>query len=217
MKKKQPTHPLLQPVHPNLSVAVLAGVALVAIGLFVYVNSPAVRQSGQVPTTPTDTPIPLKGPKVTYHVNNTGQWATYASPDIPISIQFPPQWQYYDGSDVVPGGGKPDIYVTDTQKRGSAPYVIFSPVSTQDGSDSDGVYIAWGGSYGDPNGCTAHPSIQLKDEVLSACEYTLTGDIDKMQIDKVTPTLNLIIRTTASNPTTKAEILQILSTLSFTK
>jgi hypothetical protein len=38
-----------------------------------------------------------------------------------------------------------------------------------------------------------------------------------MQIDKVTPTLNLIIRTTASNPTTKAEILKILSTLSFTK
>src|SRR5437879_5537958 len=39
MKKKQSTHPLYQPVHPNLSAAVLAGLALVAIGLFVYISS----------------------------------------------------------------------------------------------------------------------------------------------------------------------------------
>src|SRR6266702_5029969 len=115
MKKKQSTHLLFKPVPPNLSIVVLAGVALVAIGLFVYVSSPAVRQSSQMPTTPpTDTPIPPKGPKVTYHVNSTAQWATYTSPDIPISIQFPPQWKYYDSSDVQPGAGKPDIYVTGT-------------------------------------------------------------------------------------------------------
>jgi hypothetical protein len=200
MKNQPLAKKLSKPAHPMAGKAVLGAAILLAAGALIFVFQQQIMTTQSTPPlnmTPSTMPTtaPTNSPsQIVWQINTTNGVATYANSDAPIVLQYPSQWGYRD----LKGDG-----------------VTFKQNPTQ-GDSTYNIYISWVGSFGDPQ-CTTRPEIQLKNEKLPACEYADSVGNDRMQIDKITPSLNLFIRTTTSKTVSREEILQILSTLSFTK
>lgn len=171
--------------------------------------SPQVEQAQpSITATPSQTSIsqipPILNPS-NWIINTNQGPQNYSNSDAPFTLQYPIQWGYFEQ---VQGN------VAGTEQNVPLYGVLFKQTPITDSSYN--IYFVWGGGFGDPPHCDTNPMIQLKNEKLTACEYSLdTGEA--MQIDKISPSLNLVIRTRTSKSVTQNQILNILSTVSFTK
>jgi len=188
-------------------VLILVGVLL---GGSMFINSQRKPTPTSVPAiakvSPTPTTAQTSSQVTSWHINNTSQWAIYSNPDTPITIQYPPQWRYFEITQVDVAG---------VTKIVPAQGVIFAPVS--DLNETEGINIDWGGGgHGGPSKCIDHRTIQFKNEARSACEYIDNRGVDSMQIELNIPNYRAYIRASSST-SSKELLLKILSTLSFTK
>jgi len=127
----------------------------------------------------------------------TAVWKTYNNSDIPFSIQYPQTWGYLEQNDQTTGK-------------------VYAVQFDGDPKVQNNIRLIWGNGVGGGGlNCISHPTVQLKNMTIQACEYTMDDGSDAMDIEKqIKSGLNFVIRTNTSQGVSKNDILQVLATLS---
>lgn len=141
-----------------------------------------------------------------WKINTNQQWATYQNPASPVALDYPPNWGYFE---VTPPSASPSPSVQNITG------VIFKKSPIADATYN--LFIEWNNTYVNPVKCLSTPVIQLKNETLPGCEYTLSSGDDAIKIEKSTSSYHITIHVTTSNFVSKDDLITILSSLSFIK
>ena len=196
--------------HRNKLLLALAGsilVTFIALAFYAKELTSQIQIVAEVTPTSYTTSTPTLMPEA-WHINNTQEWATYSNPEAPFTIQYPPQWGYFEQT-----GGN----IAGVEKTIPLYAVSFHNVPIKNEPPYSNIYFIWAEGVDKAFGCDAHLTIQLKDEVITACGHKTNDEYTGWQADNIGPRQNIILRASTSKTVSKEQILNMLSTLSFTK